>query len=102
MLAVRSTLAFLAGIALAVLAGGTGLSRPAVAGGVEARQVDVALVLAMDVSASVNDERFQLQRAGYANAFNDPTVIAAVAAGRQHAIAVTLVEWSGATHQEQV
>jgi Protein of unknown function (DUF1194) len=102
MTTVRGVFAFLAATVLAVPVL-TVLCGPAAAGGAEAaRQVDIALVLAMDVSASVNDERFQLQRAGYANAFSDPAVVAAVAAGRQHAIAVTLVEWSGATHQEQV
>ncbi|HEY0524507.1 MAG TPA: DUF1194 domain-containing protein [Stellaceae bacterium] len=98
MTTVRAAFAILAAAAVAVLCG------PVAGAAAEeaARQVDVALVLAMDVSASVNDERFQLQRAGYASAFGDPAVIAAIAAGRQHAIAVTLVEWSGATHQEQV
>lgn len=99
MTTVRAVFAIMAAAALAFAA--VGAPAAAAADGA-VRQVDVALVLAMDVSASVNDERFQLQRAGYANAFSDPAVIAAIAAGRQHAIAVTLVEWSGATHQEQV
>jgi hypothetical protein len=95
MTTVRAAFAILAATVFAMLGGGSATADPP-------RQVDVALVLAMDVSASVNDERFQLQRAGYANAFGDPAVIAAIAGGRQHAIAVTLVEWSGAAHQEQV
>lgn len=71
-------------------------SRPAAA-----RSVDVALVLAVDVSGSVNGERFELQRQGYAKAFVSPEVLSAIASGPNHAILVTLVEWSGSDHQQQ-
>jgi len=71
-------------------------ARPAVA-----RTVDLALVLAVDVSGSVNGERYELQRQGYAKAFASPEVLGAIAAGPNHAILVTLVEWSGADHQQQ-
>ncbi|HYM02346.1 MAG TPA: DUF1194 domain-containing protein [Stellaceae bacterium] len=64
--------------------------------------VDVALVLAVDVSGSVDNDRFELQRRGYAAAFTSRDVLDAIAAGENHAIAVTLVEWSGANHQRQV
>lgn len=67
-----------------------------------ARPVDVALVLAIDVSGSVDESRFQLQRAGYAAAFAASDIADAVASGENHAIAVTLVEWSGATNQKQM
>jgi Protein of unknown function (DUF1194) len=67
-----------------------------------ARPVDLALVLAVDVSGSVNGERYELQRRGYAQAFASDEVIAAIAGGENHAIAVTLVEWSGAGHQQQM
>jgi uncharacterized protein DUF1194 len=70
--------------------------------GAAARTVDVALVLAVDVSGSVNAERFELQRQGYAKAFASREVIDAIAAGENRTIAVTLVEWSGATHQRQM
>jgi len=67
-----------------------------------ARTVDLALVLAVDVSGSVNTERYELQRQGYAQAFKSPAVLEAIAAGEHHAIAVTLVEWSGTGHQRQM
>lgn len=73
----------------------------AASGGAAARSVDLALVLAVDVSGSVSGERFELQRRGYAKAFSSPEVLAAIAAGQNHAILVTLVEWSGADHQQQ-
>ena len=81
----------------AIVGGGLGAAGPA-----EARPVDLALVLAVDVSGSVNNERFELQRRGYAEAFASREVMDAIAAGEKHAIAVTLVEWSGAGHQRQM
>lgn len=80
-----------------VVAGGLGAAEPA-----SAKSVDLALVLAVDVSGSVNTERFELQRRGYAEAFASRQVMDAIAAGENHAIAVTLVEWSGAGHQRQM
>jgi hypothetical protein len=82
---------------LALLAVGLAASGPATA----ARNVDLALVLAVDVSGSINGERFELQRRGYAKAIVDPEVLQAIAAGENHAILVTLVEWSGVGHQQQ-
>jgi hypothetical protein len=64
--------------------------------------VDLALVLAMDVSASVTTDRYELQRDGFAAAFRSPAVAEAIASGDRHAIAVTLVEWSGPSNQSQV
>jgi hypothetical protein len=74
----------------------------AVAAPAMARSVDLALVLAVDVSGSVNTERFELQRQGYAHAFASREVLDAIIAGPHQAISVTLVEWSGANHQQQV
>jgi hypothetical protein len=68
----------------------------------QTRAVDLALVLAVDVSGSVNAERYELQRNGYAAAFGSRDVLAAIAAGENHAIAVTFVEWSGSAHQRQM
>jgi hypothetical protein len=85
-------------VAAVILAiSGLGAAEPAAA-----KSVDLALVLALDVSGSVNSERFELQRRGYAEAFASREVIDAIAAGENHAIAVTLVEWSGAGHQRQM
>ena len=67
-----------------------------------ARDVDLALVLAIDVSGSVNSERWELQRRGYEAAFNSPEVMQSITSGPHKAIAITMVEWSGQTHQRQV
>lgn len=63
------------------------------------RPVDVALVLAVDVSSSVDETRFRLQQSGYAEAFRNPAVQAALLSGPQHAVAVTYVQWAGAKSQ---
>src|SRR5271169_6982175 len=57
--------------------------------------VDAAIVLAADVSRSIDDEEFALQRRGYAAAIANPTVIDAIRSGRHGAIAVSFVEWAG-------
>lgn len=56
--------------------------------------VDTALVLAVDVSQSVNDARFALQMEGIAKAFEDPEVQRSIFSGPHRAMFVTLVEWS--------
>jgi hypothetical protein len=60
----------------------------------ETEMVDTALVLAVDVSQSVNDERFALQMDGIAKAFEDPEVQRSILSGPHRAIFVTMVEWS--------
>lgn len=60
-----------------------------------AEQVDLLLVLAADVSRSVDSEKFQLQREGYAAAVSDPHVLDAIRSGRNGRIGLTFVEWSG-------
>ena len=60
-----------------------------------AERVDLLLVLAADISRSVDEVKFQLQRSGYAAAFSDPRVIEAIRSGPNGRIAVAFVEWSG-------
>jgi hypothetical protein len=64
--------------------------------------VDLLLVLAADVSRSVDADKFKLQREGYAAAFGDLRVINAITAGLRGRIAVCYVEWSGAGSQRLV
>src|SRR5262249_41749195 len=56
--------------------------------------VDTALVLAVDVSNSIDDDRYVLQMEGIAEAFQDPDVEDTILAGPHRAMYVTLVEWS--------
>ena len=67
-----------------------------------AETVDVALVLAADVSRSITADEFQLQRQGYAHGIASPNVIKAIRAGTHGAIALTYLEWSGASEQQIV
>src|SRR5256714_3893815 len=67
-----------------------------------AEQVDLLLVLASDVSRSVDTRKFQLQREGYAAALSNPRVIEAIRSGPNGRIAICFVEWSGATSQKLV
>ena len=60
-----------------------------------AEPVDMALVLVSDVSRSVDDSEFQMEKAGYAAALNDPRVLAAIRGGAIGAIAIAYVEFAG-------
>lgn len=64
-----------------------------------AERVDVTLVLAADVSRSVDEEEFRLQREGIATAITDQRVLNAIRSGLHGAVAVCFVEWSGVGQQ---
>ena len=57
--------------------------------------VDLALVLAVDASGSVDQVRFELQKQGYVAAFRHPRVIGAIQSGPSQAIAVIMMQWTG-------
>lgn len=61
--------------------------------------VDVALVLAADVSLSMDQGELTLQRTGYAEALESPEVLIAIQSGRHKRIAVTFFEWGGISQQ---
>jgi hypothetical protein len=62
--------------------------------------VDVALCLAMDVSASVDFDEFALMAEGTAAALREPGVLAAATAGPRQAAALCLLLWSGVGEQD--
>jgi hypothetical protein len=62
-------------------------------------KVDLALVLAVDCSSSVDPAEFRIQMEGIAAALRHPAVQDAIAAGREHRIALSLVLWSGPQSQ---
>lgn len=72
------------------------LAKPAGAQGIA---VDLELVLAVDVSYSMDPREQRVQRSGYVEAFQDPLVINAVLSGPLRRIAVTYVEWGGSAVQ---
>ena len=67
-----------------------------------AEEVDVQLVLAVDVSTSIDENEFTIQRSGYARAFTNPEVIAAIRSGTYGRIAVAYIEWAGVESQKLV
>jgi uncharacterized protein DUF1194 len=89
----RAAVRWLLGIVLVLQASMTALAQSS---------VDLELVLAVDVSGSVNQTRFELQRDGYAAAFRNPRVLGAIRSGPAQAIAVTMVQWTGPDLQIQV
>ena len=64
--------------------------------------VDLKLILAVDVSRSVDYEEGLLQRGGYVEAFADPEVAEAIASGFHGKIAVLYFEWASIAHQRLV
>jgi hypothetical protein len=64
--------------------------------------VDVALVLAVDSSGSISEERLMLQIQGYLDALRHPLFIEAVRGGANGRIGLTFVDWTDARRQEQV
>src|SRR6201984_645468 len=64
--------------------------------------VDLEVILAADVSRSIDDAEFDLQRKGYAAALTDPRVLTAIHARPGAAIGVCFIEWSGDEDQQVV
>ncbi|HVY89447.1 MAG TPA: DUF1194 domain-containing protein [Hyphomonadaceae bacterium] len=82
----------LAALALAALAGADSATaqKPLV--------VDLELVLAVDISRSMDQDEHALQRNGYVEAFRDKDVINALLSGPEGKIAVTYMEWAAETY----
>jgi hypothetical protein len=74
---------------------GHGPLLPAAAGA----EVDLELVLAVDVSGSMDAEEQAVQRQGYIDALLHPEVLGAIRSGPFGRIAVAYVEWAGADAQ---
>jgi hypothetical protein len=84
---VRATVAA-AAVALAVAV------PPAFATETMPEPVDLALVLVADMSTSIDDSEFRLQKSGYVDAFTDPEVVARLVGGPLGAAAVAYVEFA--------
>ena len=80
-----------ASLALAIFALIFAAAAPARAG----EAVDAAIVLAADVSRSIDDDEFALQRRGYAAAIVSDKLMEAIHSGPHGAIALAYVEWAG-------
>src|SRR5436190_13518502 len=100
---VHRRLAFAAMSAVALAAAAIAAPRfaqtPGTTGGTE---VDVELVLAVDISYSMDMDELALQREGYAQAIASQEFLNALKQGTNGKIAVTLVEWAGVSDQRIV
>jgi hypothetical protein len=65
-------------------------------------RVDLLLALAMDVSRSMDDPKFVLQREGYAAAVSDARVLNAIKSGPYQKIALCFIDWSGPYEQRLI
>lgn len=77
-----------------------GLAAQGAAAQQQPTEVDLELVLAVDVSSSVDPGEFALQRDGWANAFRNSAIQDAIDAGTRGQIAASLVYWSSANAQQ--
>ncbi|MFO0986021.1 MAG: DUF1194 domain-containing protein [Alphaproteobacteria bacterium] len=64
--------------------------------------VDVELILAIDVSGSIDEEEAALQRRGYLAALVDPQVLRAISGGEKRKIGLTYIEWAGYHYQRVI
>ena len=71
-------------------------------GGLRAAETDLEVILAADVSRSIDDAEFELQRKGYAAALSDPRVLTAIHGRTNGSIGVCFIEWSGEEDQQVV
>ena len=83
----RRLVSFAAGVAFATIAVLPAMTR--------AETADVAIALTADVSRSIDDEEFQLQRQGYAAAVTNPRFVQAIQSGPHGAVALCFLEWAG-------
>jgi hypothetical protein len=61
--------------------------------------VDLELVLAVDVSSSMNEAEQRMQRDGYVSALRNPDVLRAIGSGAYGRIAIAYVEWARPNYQ---
>jgi len=67
-----------------------------------AADADLQVILAADVSRSIDGAEFDLQRKGYAAALTDPRVLTAIHGRANGAVGVCFIEWSGEEDQQVV
>ena len=75
---------------------------PAPAAPAGATEVDLKLILATDVSRSINNEEARIQREGIAEAFANPEVIKSIQSGALGRIAVAMIDWSSPQYDRVV
>jgi Protein of unknown function (DUF1194) len=77
------------------------LALPLCGASAQSRDVDLALVLAVDCSGSVDPGEYELEMLGIARAFRDPEIIEAIERLAPNGVAISVVHWAG-YHGQQV
>lgn len=85
-------------LAWMLLVGGSALAQKPGA----ASDVDLALVIALDVSGSISVAEYQIMRQGLARALTTRQISQAIEAGNIGAIAINVVQWSGFQEQQMM
>lgn len=78
---------------------GLSATQPAQVAAAQGVEVDVELILAVDMSGSMDFEEVRVQRAGYVNALKHPDFLNAVRSGLTGRIAISYFEWAGTVHE---
>jgi hypothetical protein len=78
------------------------LRRVDIPAGAAGTTVDVELVLAVDISYSMDPDEQALQREGYVAALTSPEFLNALRQGLHGRIVATYVEWAGVTEQQTI
>lgn len=94
----RSGVRFVLPAILALFLGALGAAPAGAKGGPV--EVDVELVLAVDVSYSMDPEEQRLQREGYIRALTSPDFLRAIASGAYGKIAIAYMQWASNTDQD--
>lgn len=84
---------------LSILAFVLGLSSAPLSAAAGASQVDVELVLAVDMSGSMDTEEAEIQRSGYIEAIIHPDFVDAVQTGMLGRVALSYFEWAGSVNE---
>lgn len=84
------------------LAAAAALALAGTPGAAGASECKLALALALDISSSVNDREYAIQRDGLARALRTPEVIEAMLTPEGTGVAVAVYEWSGYNQQDVV
>lgn len=82
-------------LATLTIAGLVGVAAPVTAQQGQSVRVDLELLLAVDISQSMDYEEHEIQRQGYVDAFRHKDVVNAMLSGPQGKIAVMYMEWAG-------
>ena len=87
----------------ALVLGLLGFARPQPSHAQTTHSCELELILAVDVSGSINRDEYRLQMQGLSDAFRSSDIIHLITStSRKGGVYVTVVQWSGQPHQSQI